>query len=170
VVYLSVWLARERRERPRVQRHAWLGRRFGPAGARGVVSRRRRARGAWYPGDDGRAAESELTEWTEPRSDAEDAVDTADDADAERGTRLEYGVPCGSGVDVSAGNASGVGVPGVEADEDQRLRGRGSGADGRSGTSQRPATGPVGLDSLITRCISLWVKTVCVQSMELAGM
>jgi hypothetical protein len=55
-----------------------------------------RARGAWCPGDDGLAADSELTEWTEPRSDAADAVDAADDADAERGTRLEYGVPCGS--------------------------------------------------------------------------
>jgi hypothetical protein len=51
---------------------------------------------------------------------------------------------CGSGVEAPAGNASGVDVPGVEADEDQRLRGRGSGADERSGTSQRPATGPVG--------------------------
>jgi hypothetical protein len=102
-----------------------------------------RARGACCPGDDGLAAESELTEWTEPRSDAADAVDPADDADAERGTRLEYGVPCGSGVDAPAGNASGVGVPGVEAD-DQRLRGRGSGADGRSSTSQRPETGPAG--------------------------
>jgi hypothetical protein len=85
-----------------------------------------------------------LTEWTEPRSDATDAVDAVDDADAERGTRLEYSVPCGSGVDAPAGNASGVGVPGVEADEDQRMRERGSGADGRSSTSQRPATGPVG--------------------------
>jgi hypothetical protein len=37
-----------------------------------------------------------------------------------------------------------VDVPDVEADEDQRLRGRGSGADGRSSTSQRPATGPAG--------------------------
>jgi hypothetical protein len=103
-----------------------------------------RARGTWCPGDDGRAAESELTEWAEPRSDAADAVDAADDADAERWTRLEYSVPCGSGVDVPASNASGVGVPGVEADEDQRLRGRGSGADGRSSTSQRPETGPAG--------------------------
>jgi hypothetical protein len=87
-----------------------------------------RERGAWRPGDDRHADESELAEWTEPRSDADDAVDMADVADAERGTRPEYGVPCGSGVDVSAGNASGVGVPGVKADEDQRLRGRGSGA------------------------------------------
>jgi hypothetical protein len=55
-----------------------------------------RARGAWCPGDDRRAAESELIEWTEPRSDAADAVDAADDADAERGSRLECGVPCGS--------------------------------------------------------------------------
>jgi hypothetical protein len=47
---------------------------------------------------------------------------------------------CGSGVDAPAGNASGVDVPDVEADEDQRLRGRGSGADGRSSTGQRPAT------------------------------
>jgi hypothetical protein len=43
---------------------------------------------AGCPGDDWRAAESELTEWTEPRSDAADAVDAADDANAERGTRL----------------------------------------------------------------------------------
>jgi hypothetical protein len=57
-----------------------------------------RARGAWRPGDDGPAAESEFTEWTEPRSDAAEAVDGEDDADAERGTRLECGVPCGSGV------------------------------------------------------------------------
>jgi hypothetical protein len=77
-----------------------------------------RAPGAWGPGDDGRAAESELTEWTEPGSDVADAVDAADDADAECGTRLESGVLCGSGVDAPAGNASGVGVPGVEADED----------------------------------------------------
>jgi hypothetical protein len=103
-----------------------------------------RARGAWCPGDDGRATESELTEWTEPRSDAADALDAVDDADAERWTRLEYGVPCGSGVDAPAGNASGVDVPGVEADEDRRLRGHGSGADGRSSASQRPATGPAG--------------------------
>jgi hypothetical protein len=125
-----------------------------------------RARGAWCPGDDGRADECELTEWTEPWSDADDAVDTADDADAERGTRLEYGVPCGSGVDVSAGNASGVGVPGVEADEDQRLRGRGSGADRRSSASQRLTIGmqPQSPDTYI------WVKTVLVQSMKLAGM
>jgi hypothetical protein len=124
------------------------------------------ARGAWCPGDDGRAAESELTEWTEPRSDLVDAVDAADDADAERGIRLECGVPCGSGVEAPAGNASGVGVTGVEADEYRLLRGRGSGADGRSSTSQRPATGmqPQSLD------IYIWVKTVCVQSMELAGM
>jgi hypothetical protein len=40
-----------------------------------------------------------------------------------------------------AANASGVGVPGVEFDEDRRLCGRGSGADWRSSTSQRPATG-----------------------------
>jgi hypothetical protein len=94
------------------------------------------------------------------------AVDAADDADDERGTRLECGVPCGSGVDAPSGNASGVGVPCVEADEDQRLRGRGSGADGRSSTSQLPATGmqPQSPDTYI------WVKTVCVQSMELAGM
>jgi hypothetical protein len=107
-----------------------------------------------------------LTEWTKPRSDADNAVDMAGYADAERGKRLEYGVPCASGVDVSAGNASGVGVPGVEADEDQRLCGRGSGADGRSSTSQRPATGmqPQSPDTYI------WVKTVFVQSMELAGM
>jgi hypothetical protein len=112
------------------------------------------ARGAWRSGDDGRADESELTEWTKPRSDA-------DDADAERGTRLMYGVPCGSGVDVSAGNASGVGVPGVgvpgvEVDEDQRLRGRGSSADGRSSTSQRPTIRmqPQSPD------IYIWVKTV----------
>jgi hypothetical protein len=124
-----------------------------------------RARGAWCPGDDGRAAESELTEWTEPRSDAADAVDAVDDADAERGTRLECGVPCGSGVDAPAGNASGVGVSGVEADEDQRLRGRVSGADGRSSTSQRPSTGmqQQSPDTYI------WVKTVFFQSMELAG-
>jgi hypothetical protein len=132
-----------------------------------VVSRRRRARGAWCPGDDGRAAESELTEWTEPRSDAADAVDAADDADSERWNRLEYGVPCGSGVDAPAGNASVVDVPGVEADDDQRLRGRGSGADGRS--NYRPAA--CNRDATaITRYISLWVKTVRVQSMELAGM
>jgi hypothetical protein len=60
VVYLSVRFARDRRELTRVQRRARWGRRFGPAGARGVVSRRRRARGAWCPSDDGRAAESEL--------------------------------------------------------------------------------------------------------------
>jgi hypothetical protein len=126
-----------------------------------------RARGAWCPGDDGRAAERKLTEWTEPRSDAADAVDAADDVDAERGTRRKCGVPCESGVDAPAGNASGVGVPGVEADEDQRLRGRGSSADGRSSTSQRPATRmqPQSPDT-----ISLCVKTVRVQSMELAGM
>jgi hypothetical protein len=52
---------------------------------------------------------------------------------------------CGSGVDAPAGNASSVDVPDVEADEDQRLCGRGSGADGRSSTSQRPATGPAGV-------------------------
>jgi hypothetical protein len=51
---------------------------------------------------------------------------------------------CGSGVDAPAGNASGVDVPDVEADDDQGLRGRGSGADGRSSISQRPATGPAG--------------------------
>jgi hypothetical protein len=45
VVYLSVRFERERRERSRVQRRARWGRSFGPAGARGVVSRRRRARG-----------------------------------------------------------------------------------------------------------------------------
>jgi hypothetical protein len=121
-----------------------------------------RARGTWCSGDDGRAAESELTEWTELRSDAADAVDAADDTDAERGTRLEYGVPCESGVDATAGNASGVGFPGVEADEDQRLRGRGSGleadedqrlrgrglgADELNSISQRPETGPVGVRS-----------------------
>jgi hypothetical protein len=99
---------------------------------------------AGCPGDDGRAAESEFTKWIEPRSDAADAVDATDNAGAERGTRLEYGVPCGSDVDAPAANASGVDVPDVEADEDQRLRGRGSGADGRSSTSQRPATGQAG--------------------------
>jgi hypothetical protein len=112
-----------------------------------LTSRRRVGMGAiraGCPGDDGRAAESELTEWTEPRSDSADAVDAADDADAERGTRLENGVPCESGVDAPAGNASGVDVPDVDADENQRLRGRGSGADGRSSTSQRPATRPAG--------------------------
>jgi hypothetical protein len=125
-----------------------------------------RARGAWCPGDERHAAESELTEWMEPRSDAADSVDAADDADAERGTRLECGVPCGSGVDAPAGNASGVGILGLEDDEDQRLRRRGSGADGRSSTSRRPATGmqPQSPDTYI------WVKTVFVQSMELAGM
>jgi hypothetical protein len=51
---------------------------------------------------------------------------------------------CESGVDAPAGNASDVDIPDVEADEDQRLRGRGSGADGRSSTSQQPATGPAG--------------------------
>jgi hypothetical protein len=106
-----------------------------------------------------------LTEWTEPRSDAADAVDVADDADAGRGNRLECGMPCES-VDAPAGNASGVGVPGEEADEDQRLCGRGSGTDGRSSTSQRPATGmqPQSPD------IYILVKTTYVQYMELAGM
>jgi hypothetical protein len=111
-----------------------------------LTSRRRvglSATRAGCPGDDGHAAESDMTEWTEPRSDVADAVDAADDADAERGTRLEYGVPCENSVDAPAGTASGVDVPGMEADDDQRLRGRGLGADGRSGTSQRPATGPV---------------------------
>jgi hypothetical protein len=51
---------------------------------------------------------------------------------------------CGTGVDAPAGNASGVDVPDLETDEDQLLRGRGSGADGRSSNSQRPATGPAG--------------------------
>jgi hypothetical protein len=50
----------------------------------------------------------------------------------------------GSGVDAPGGKASGVDDPDLEADEDQRLRGRGSGVDGRSSTSQRPATGPAG--------------------------